>query len=217
MRLRKILLVCGLLSSLLYVSIDLISAILYGDYHRFASQAISELMARGAPTERLVDPLFLLYGVLVMAFAVGVWRSSDRSRVHLTGGILFAYAALGLLGPTLFEMNVRGTGDPRADMLHIVLTSVLGLLALAAVWVGASTWQRGFRLYSLATLLVLVVFAVLTALASRGLSTGQPTPWLGITERIDIGAFLLWMAILADSLLRTEETTGRHRIRPRPA
>ncbi|MGE5048379.1 MAG: DUF998 domain-containing protein, partial [Deltaproteobacteria bacterium] len=98
MRLGKILLVCGLLSSLLYVSIDLISAVLYGDYHRFASQAISELMARGAPTERLVDPLFLLYGVLVMAFAVGVWRSSDRSRVHLTGGILFAYAALGLLG-----------------------------------------------------------------------------------------------------------------------
>ncbi|HEY6910386.1 MAG TPA: DUF998 domain-containing protein [Myxococcales bacterium] len=216
MMLRKILLVCGLLSSLLYVSIDLLAAIRYGDYHRFASQAISELMARGAPTERLVDPLFLLYGVLVMAFAAGVWMSSDRSRVHLTAGLLFAYAALGFLGPTLFEMNMRGTGDSRADLLHIVLTSLLGLLALAAVWVGASTWQRSFRLYSLATLLVLVVFAVLTALASRGLSTGRPTPWLGIAERIEIGAFLLWVMVLADSLLRAQQTMGR-RVRLRPA
>jgi len=38
----------------------------YGEYHNFRSQAISELMARGAPTERFVDPLFFLYDVLLI-------------------------------------------------------------------------------------------------------------------------------------------------------
>lgn len=214
MRLRKILLVCGVLSSLLYVATDVLAAILYGGDHSFTSRAVSELMARGAPTERLVDPLFLLYDVLVMAFAVGVWRSSDRMRVHVTAGLLFAYAALGLLGPTMFEMNVRGTGDPRADVLHVAVTAVLGLFILAAVLVGALAWRRRFRLYSLGTLLVLVVFAFLTAFASRGISTGQPTPWLGILERIDIGAFLLWVAVLSVSLLRAQASGERSGTRP---
>ena len=53
--LRKILLVCGILSSLLYVAIDALAALRYEDYHSYASQAISELGAIGAPTKPLVD------------------------------------------------------------------------------------------------------------------------------------------------------------------
>jgi hypothetical protein len=202
---RKLLLACGVLASLLYVGTDVLAAIRYPGYHSFTSRVISELMARGAPTERLVDPLFLLYGALMMAFAAGIWISHDRQRVHVTGGLLFAYAAIGLLGPTMFEMNVRGTGEPNADVAHIALTGVLVFLIVAAVMAGAATWGRRFRLYSLATLLVLVVFGVLTAFASRGLSTGAPTPWFGLMERINIGAFLLWVAVLAVSLLRGQQ------------
>src|SRR5205814_7725557 len=78
--LRKSLLVCGMLASLVYVGTDVLAAIRYPEYHIFTSRAISELMASGAPTERLVDPIFLLYGVLMLAFAVGVWMSSSRKR-----------------------------------------------------------------------------------------------------------------------------------------
>src|SRR5262245_24558984 len=108
--LRRSLLVCGMVASVLYIGIDVLAAIRYGEYHSFTSRVISELMASGAPTERLVDPLFLLYGVLMMAFAIGVWRSSRRRREHIMAGLLFAYATFGLLGPVFFEMNVRGTG-----------------------------------------------------------------------------------------------------------
>jgi CubicO group peptidase (beta-lactamase class C family) len=165
-------------------------------------------MARGAPTERLVDPLFLLYGVLTMAFGVGVWMSSPRTRAHVTGALLTAFAGIGLLGPTLFEMNVRGTSAPGADLPHIVLTAALGLFILAAVTVGAGLRGQRFRLYSLATLLVLVVFGVLTSFAARGLATGEPTPWVGLFERINIGAFLLWTVMLAASLWTVQDTTA---------
>jgi len=53
---RKVLLGCGVLTSLLYVGIDQLAAVRYGEYHRFVSQMISELGARGTPTKHLVDP-----------------------------------------------------------------------------------------------------------------------------------------------------------------
>jgi hypothetical protein len=207
--LRRVLLACGTLASLLYAGTDVIAAIGYPEYHSFNARAISELMASGAPTERLVDPFFLVYGVLMMAFAVGVWMSGREKRARVVGALLFAYGSFGLLGPTVFEMNVRGSGgDPRADTLHIAVTMVLVLFILASVGFGASLRGRGFRLYSLATLLIMVVFGVLTALEAPTLDTAEPTPWIGALERVNIGAFLLWVVVLAVSLWRVEPSSG---------
>jgi hypothetical protein len=55
---RKALLVSGILSSLLYVAIDVLGGMRYEGYS-FTSQAISELMATGAPSEAFVDALFI--------------------------------------------------------------------------------------------------------------------------------------------------------------
>src|ERR1041384_977825 len=137
--LRKCLLVCGILASLDYVGADVLAAIRYPEYHSFTARVISELMASGAPTERLVDPFFMLYGALMMAFGVGVWMSGRQRRVHITGGLLVTYAAIGFLGPTVGEMNMRGSGgNPTADVLHIALTSVVVLFLFGSVGFGAS-------------------------------------------------------------------------------
>ncbi|TMQ14882.1 MAG: DUF998 domain-containing protein [Deltaproteobacteria bacterium] len=197
--LRRILLACGILGSLLYVGIDVIAAIGYPEYHSFTSRVISELMARGAPTEHLVDPLFLLYDVLVLAFAVGVWMSRAATRLRLAAALLAAYAVLGSLGPTIAEMNLRGSGGPKsADILHIALTMVLVILMLATM----------VLVYSYATMAIMALFGVLTSFAMRGVDTGEPTPWVGLLERIDIGAFLLWEALLAITLLQNQAGMG---------
>ena len=60
---RKSLLVCGILASLLYAGTDVLASIRFGEYHSFTSQAVSELMAKGAPTERFVDLIFPARGV----------------------------------------------------------------------------------------------------------------------------------------------------------
>ena len=108
--LRRILLGCGIVASVLYVATDVAAAIWYPDYHSFTSRVISELMASGAPTERLVDPLFLIYGVLMLGFGVGMWMSDDRKRMHVAAALLLVYTAIGFLGPTLFEMNGCAVG-----------------------------------------------------------------------------------------------------------
>jgi hypothetical membrane protein len=209
--LRKTLLACGILSSLLYVGTDVLAAMRYGDYHSFTSRAISELGAIGAPTKQLVDPLFFSYSVLLMAFGIAVWSSPGRRRAfHLVGGCLIAVAAVGLVTWRFFPMRLRGTGDLSSDMPHIVLTAVSVLLILLAVGVGSSLYGRLFRLYSFATIGILLLFGALAGVEGPRLAAQQPTPWLGLTERVNIGAYLLWVLVLAVTLWRSssERETG---------
>jgi hypothetical membrane protein len=209
--LRKTLLVCGILSSLLYVATDALAALRYGDYHSYVSQAISELGAVGAPTKPLVDPLFITYSILIIAFGVGVWSSAHRKRaLQLIAGLLIGIGAVGLVTP---PMNLRGTGHISGDLPHIALTSVIVLFILLAIAFGASLYGRRWRLYSFATLVILLVSGAGTGFEASQLAAQQPTPWLGVAERINIGAYLLWVLVLAISLLRAQETTTPTRVR----
>ena len=199
--LRKILLVCGILSSLLYVAIDALAALRYQDYQSYASQAISELGAIGAPTKPLVDPLFITYSILIIAFGAGVWASAHRKRaLHLIAGLLIGIGVVGLATP---PMNLRGTGDISGDVPHIALTGVIVLFILLATGFGAALYGRRWRLYSFATLLTLLASGVWTGFEATRLAAQQPTPWLGVAERINVGAYLLWVLVLALTLLRS--------------
>jgi hypothetical protein len=200
---RQALLICGNLSSLLYVATDVLGGMGYEGYS-FTSQAISELMARCAPSERYVDPLFIVYVVLALAFGAGVFReAASRSRaLRIAGALLIGYAAIGFAGPTLFEMTQRGASSLAGDVPHIVLTGVLVLLLLLAIGFGAFALGKRFRIYSFATLLTVIVFGALTAPYAALLAVGQPTPGFGILERINIYSSLVWVAVLAIALLR---------------
>ena len=57
------------------------------------------------------------------------------------------------------------------------------------------------------TLAVVVVFGALTGMDAARIAAGEPTPWLGVVERINIGAFLLWVVVLAVALWRTRVGT----------
>lgn len=198
--LKKPLLLCGVLSSLLYVGIDALAALRYGEYHSYFSQAISELGAVGAPTKELVDPLFLVYGVLLFAFGIGVWISAGRRlAMRVIGALLIGIAVVGLITPPMY---LRGTGNVTTDLPHIVLTGVIVAFILSAVGVGANLHGRRWRLYSFGTILTLLVSGAWTGLEGSRLAAGQPTPLLGIVERINIGAYLVWVLALAISLLR---------------
>jgi len=202
------LLTCGLLSLVLYLGADLVGGVVYDGYS-FTSQAVSELMAAGAPSEPVVDPIFLIYGVSVVAFGVGLCREGQRGRgaLQLTGTFLAAYGAIGLLGPTMYEMAPRGTAPPEGDTPHIILTGVLVLLLLLSIAVGSTALGQRFRIYSVATLLTMVVLGAMTVPYGNRLAAGKPTPGLGIVERILIYTSLLWIGVLAAALLREREST----------
>jgi hypothetical protein len=64
------LLSCGILASLLYVSTDILAALLYQDYS-YADQTVSELFAIDAPTRPFIVLRGLAYSILLIAFGLG--------------------------------------------------------------------------------------------------------------------------------------------------
>jgi hypothetical protein len=205
--LRQILLICGILSSLLYAAMNVLVAMQWPSYSS-VSQTISELSAIGAPTRPLWAVLAALYTVLVTAFGWGVTRSAGRARsLRIAGSLIIAYGALGLVWP-FAPMHLRETlaagGGTLSDTMHIALGMVTVLLMLLAIGFAAAAFGRRFRLYSIATLAIVLVSGVLTGLDAPGISSNLPTPLIGVWERISVGGFLLWVAVVAVALLRVQ-------------
>jgi hypothetical protein len=212
---RKALLLCGVLSSLLYVATDLVASWLYEGYS-YTDQNFSELLATGAPTRTFMLLASLAYNLLVATFAVGVWTSPRPKRLaRITGVMIVGYAVLSMITPTFFQMDMRGAQVTARGSLHPPMTAVMSLFILLSMGFAAFLAGRWFRFYSFATIVVLVTFGVLTTLQVPQLEAGESTPWMGLTERVNIYATMLWFAVLAIVLLRpeagrTEDAGPRH-------
>ena len=205
---RTLLLACGVLASLLYGA--MIAAVRFDGYSPI-SQTVSELSAIRAPTRPLWMLLGSVYDVLVIAFGVGVWMSACKprpaSRRRRAGRIRTARLDVAVC----LDASARGAGGGRgtpSDTLHVALGMVTVLFMLVAIGTGAAAFGRRFRFYSIATILVLLVFGALTALDQPRIAANLPTPWVGVWERVDISAFLLWALVLAIALLRVQRAAG---------
>jgi CubicO group peptidase (beta-lactamase class C family) len=204
--LRRGLLACGILASLLYAAMLIFIPIQWEGYSS-ASQAISELSAIGAPTRPLWFAFGMGYTLLVAAFGLGVLMSARDSRaLRVVGSVLIASGILGLGWP---PMHLRGTEFTLTDTLHIVWTMVTLLGMLLAIGFGAAAFGKRFRVYSVATIVVWLVFGTLTGLEGPRIAANLPTPWVGVWERINAGAYLLWLVVFAIALLRHHVTVER--------
>jgi hypothetical protein len=76
---------------------------------------------------------------------------------------------------------------------------VLLILMLAAMGFAAAAFHGWLRVYSIASLAISVIAGIVSFLAAPA----EPNLVLGIGERISIGAFLLWVVVLAVALWRT--------------
>jgi hypothetical protein len=190
------------------IGIDVIAALRHPEYHDFADQMVSELFAADAPTRTLMVWLMMPYNILIFGLAAGVWASSgDRRTTRLTAAAIGAYGASSTAGLLLFQMDVRGTVASQRDAAHIVATIVMSIFIVVMMAVGAFTHGRRFRLYSFATIVSVIGFG-----GWAGYLAGPmpgPTPWLGIAERVNIYATMLWIAVLAVSLLHVQGPARR--------
>jgi hypothetical protein len=214
---RKALLVCGILSSLLYVAMSVFIPMQWEGYSS-TSQTVSELSAIGAPTRPLWVPLGTVYTLLVAAFGWGALASSRRNRpLRVAGGLLVAHGVIGLAWPPMHLREVLAAGGGTlTDTMHIVFAMVTVLIMLLAIGFGAAAFGKRFSLYSIATMVILLGFGAFTIPDAPNIQANLPTPWVGVWERINIGVFLLWVVVLAIILLRARDTaavTGRQAAR----
>jgi hypothetical protein len=185
---RRILLGCGFVSSVLYVVTDVLGTLRYEGYS-YADQEFSELTAQGAPTRDFMVALNVIpYTLLVASFAVGVWASAGPKRAaRTTGAMLLGYAAFGVAGGLVFPMRPRealaaGEGTLR-NAMHIPATAVMSLCIVLAMGFGATLLGKRFRYYSYGTIAILLVFGALASLKAGQMAANEPTPWMGISMR----------------------------------
>ncbi|MGM9472520.1 DUF998 domain-containing protein [Pseudarthrobacter sp. YS3] len=189
---RKGLLAAGALSSLAYVvATDGLAASRWDGYRR-TEQMVSELFAVGSPGRDVLVPFTWLYTLLFTTFGVGVWISARGNRSLRTGGgLLIGYGLWNIVG-AFYPLTL---GDDASVPMHIVATNVQLALMVAAMCFVAAGFHGRMRWYSIVSLAVSAVMGMVAFMAAPG-----PNLVLGIGERISIGAFLLWVAVLAVAL-----------------
>ena len=203
--LTKLFLVCGMLSSILYVAMNIFVPMQWEGYST-VSQTISELSAIDAPTRSLWVPLGIVYALLTAAFGWGVRISTIKNRpLRIAGALLFINGVISLFWPPMHQREVLAAGGgTMTDTMHIVFSFVTVLLFMLTIGFGAAAFGKVFRLYSIATLVILVVFGILTGMQAPEMEANRPTPLMGVWERINIGVYMLWVIVLAIILLRAE-------------
>jgi Protein of unknown function (DUF998) len=203
---ERVLLSCGIVSSLFYAAMDVIGGTRWQSYS-WISEEFSRLSAIGAPSRPVILALSPIYSLLVVAFGLGVWRSAGRRRaLRVVGGALVVYAVVSWLWPQFFPEDLTAPVSALTNTMHIILAGVTVFSWMLILGFGATAFGKGFRLYSIVTLLIVLVFGgALTSMQAAAMAAGQPT-WIGLTERINIYSFMLWVIVLAIGLLRAQRT-----------
>jgi hypothetical protein len=210
----KALLAAAVAAVVVYAVGDLISGLLYDGYS-FRDQAISELTAFGSPVRPLMVAVILLHNSLLVAFGVGLWRAADRTSLRWVGGLIAAIGISGLPTHTVFAMSSRWMEPAVNDTMHQLFTGLFLLLVVPAIVAAAVAYRGWFRIYSIATLVVLMAFGAAASFAIGGIEEDS-TAWAGGFERVNAYAYLAWLVVLAVTVMRrslgsaiTESDGGR--------
>jgi hypothetical protein len=201
---QKALLACGVIYAVAYPIInDAIAATLYDGYSRI-DHAVSELSATGAPTHTLLTAVGPLFSLLLIGFGLGMWRSANGKRsLRRAGSLMVAQGVMSVLwmfAPMSQREVISAGGATSADTMHLILSAGTGLFVAAYVATAAFAFGWAFRVYSFLTITIALVFGMLSAQVER-IEAGDPTPYMGLFERVGIGAWLLWLAVMAMALL----------------
>lgn len=216
-RLRTLLLGSGIAFPLLWIGMDVLASSLYDGY-AYLDQTVSELSAIDAPTRTFWVWSSVFYNALEIAFAVGVWLVAPGGRaLRLVATLFITHALLNLIVGPFSSMHQRAVladdGATISDTLHLVLVGADAIIFFAQVGFAATVFGARFRLYSAVTALGMLAFGFLTSYYAPDVQADEPTPWLGVYERISAYGYMLWVAIFAVALLRSSNVGPAERER----
>src|SRR5215813_14180942 len=202
----RLLLAGGVIGPLLFIVVFLIEGATRPHYSVWQDAVSALELGEGGWMQRAN---FIVCGVLVFGFAIGLRRVLRTGHGSTWGPILLGLVGLCLIGAGIFVTD-PGLGYPH-EAKTITLTvhgilhnlfSLFGFISLpAACFVlarrdAADPAAHGWAWYSVATGLLVVIFEVLTAVAT---ALNGPA---GLTQRIFLIVGWSWIALHAIRLMR---------------
>ena len=195
----KVLLACGVASSLVYMATDMLASSRWEGYD-WTARMVSDLLAVSSPTRSFIVVPMLVYNLLIIAFGIGAWLRGWNRPLRVSGAILVAYGVVSMLGLFVFPLDYDAEGA--GATMHMVDTFLLVLLMFLFIGFAAAGSGKAFRLYSILTVAIILAGAILSGMQIPRIDAHLPTPGLGVYERLNVYSMLLWVAVFAVSLLR---------------
>jgi uncharacterized protein DUF998 len=163
------------------------------------------------PQGWVLTTALLVLGVLLMCFAAGLRRVLNPGRGSTWGPILIAVSGLAFIGEAIFATDPTLGYPPGAaatstlhGSLHLLLSIVLEIPPIVAACIvlarrfAQAPGGRPWVLYSIATIILVVVFEVLGDLAFL---SNDPGSLFGLFQRLEFFTAQGWIALLAWRLL----------------
>jgi len=100
-------------------------------------------------------------------------------------------------------MHERGTVELDTDIMHIVMTILQLGIMLLFISFAAYAEGKNFRIYSIITLVAMMVAGAIVGTQVNAIAAGQNTPWMGLLERVSVYSPVVWISILAFILWTT--------------
>ncbi len=101
-----------------------------------------------------------------------------------------------------FPMPQRGIEGTFPNSLHGPGTLVFNLMLIVGMGFASTLVGRHFRYYTDPRILAVLGFGIWTGFSIPAMTANEPTPWMGVEERICAYASMLWIAVLSIGLLR---------------
>ena len=191
----KSLALCGILGPIIYILALVIGNILDPSYSQIG-KTVSELIEQGAPNRDLLNSIFIVYNILLIPFALGMYYNLKKGWARNVIFIaLIINGVLGVAWTLFFPLDVGGKSISMTGQLHLIVGALVVPLIFAlelSFWRSArkdSCWQ-GYGKFSLIIFAITLVFGFTTVAFVN-------SDYRGLLERITTGSFLFWVDVLA--------------------
>ncbi|BFM06932.1 DUF998 domain-containing protein [Halioxenophilus aromaticivorans] len=166
-----------------------------------SNDVMSALGAKGSPASN-IHPYINNYpiGILFFLFGFYLYSNSQNSWLLLASGVLVMAHGISHIVAGIFpcDEDIESNNPSNTQKVHMAagLVMQISLLVAVGIWsfseISLSAW---FRWLSVVCLFVSIIFLVLMVRAMK------QDKYVGLYQRISVGALVLWVAILNGVLL----------------
>ena len=198
----KIISLFGIIAPIIFVITVVVGGLITSGYSHL-SQSISELVMSGAQNKLYLDIPFSINYVFSCIFGFGLFVifQSKASPLNSSTGligftILGIIAILSFLSSNIFTMNLPGTPATTSGTIHLILVGLESIGSMVAILLVGLWFKKvglsGYSVYSIITLIIVFITGIMTVVR-----TTQDSSYVGLFERLTIGAFVLWSFVIA--------------------
>lgn len=204
--------VAGIVGPILFTVAFIVQGLFRLQEYSPISETVSALEA--GPNGWIQQVNFVVFGILTLAFAVGLHRGTRPSQAGIAGPTILALSAVGLVLAAVFPLAEDASGatfDPAGHMvagLTYFLSSAVGLVVLSRRLARDPAWWSVSNYALVAGLAALLGFVATGVLVQP--DAAPLHEWGGLAQRVLIlGVLFPCTIVLAMRLLRVTKEVGR--------